>query len=348
MLVGPRREVTAMARPFMHRRALLLLLLAQAARAAESPVPVGPFAGLERRIAAEFSDVESVVVIRENRLLFEYYKPGAGPEALRPVESVTKSILGTLVGVAAGKGLLASIDQAVPDLVAKVAPISEKALAVRLTFRHLLSMTAGFAPTGRVTRRQSDDPVFLLERARAAEPGTVFHYDNHASNLLASALELAIGEPLVSFARKNLFEPLGVHALEWEMGPNRHAYGASGLWLRTRDMALLGQLMLERGRWQGQQLVPASFVSEATSPASSGGAPAGLPYGYGWWTVPSQQGTQTYFASGFGGQFIWVHVPLRLAIAVTSEISGRSNAAGQALGLIRNQLFSAASEWRPS
>lgn len=332
----------------MHRRTLLLLPIASATLAAEVPASAAQFAGLDQTIAADFSDVESVVVVRDNRLLFEYYKDGTGPDALRNVESVTKSVVSIAVGTAIGKGVLSSVDQSVPELVARVATLSDRAAGAKLTFRHLLSMVAGFAPTGRVTRRQSDDPVFLLERERVAEPGTQFLYDNHASNLLTSTLELAIREPLLKFTYDNLFAPLGVRMPEWETGPNRHAYGASGLKLRTRDMALLGQLMLQRGSWRETQLLPASFIAEATSPLSSGGTPAGLPYGYGWWVSPSPQGVQTYFASGFGGQFIWIHTPLRLAIAVTSQVSGRSNARGQALALIRNQLFSAASTWRPA
>ena len=331
----------------MHRRTLLLLPVAQATLAAEAPAPSSPFAGLEQTIAADFSDVESVVVVRDNRLLFEYYKAGAGSDAPRDVQSVTKSVVSIAVGAAIGKGVLSSIDQSVPELVAKVAALSERTAKTKLTFRHLLSMTAGFAPTGRVTRKQSDDPVFLLERERAAEPGTQFFYDNHASNLLTSTLELAIREPLLKFTNENLFAPLGIRTPEWEVGQNRHAYGASGLRLRTRDMALLGQLLLEQGSWRGTQLLPAAFVAEATSPHSSGGPPSGMPYGYGWWVTPSTQGAQTCFASGFGGQFIWVHNPLRLVIAVTSEVSGRSNARGQAFTLIRNQLFSAASARRP-
>lgn len=332
----------------MHRRTLLLLPIAHATFAAEMPASVDPFAGLSQTIGADFTDVESVVVVRDNRPLFEYYKAGAGPDAPRDIQSVTKSVVSIAVGTAIGKGVLSSVDQAVPELVGRVATLSERAAKTKLTFRHLLSMTAGYAPTGRVTRNQSDDPVFLLERERVDEPGAKFFYDNHVSNLLTSTLELAIREPLLKFTTENLFAPLAIRTPEWETGPNRHAYGASGLRLRTRDMALLGQLMLEKGSWRGTQLLPAAFVAEATTPHSSGGAPSGQPYGYGWWVRPSTQGVQTYFASGFGGQLIWVHVPLRLVIAVTSEVSGRSNARGQALTLIRNQLFSAASAWRPA
>lgn len=328
----------------MHRRTLLLLPIAHPTLAAEVSAPGNPFAGLDQTIAADASDVGSVVVVRDHRLLFEYYKGGADPDALRNVQSVTKSVVSMAVGAAIGKGVLSSVDQSVPEIVARTGTLSESAAGTKLTLRHLLTMTAGFAPAGRVTRKQSDDPVSLLERERAAEPGTRFFYDNHASNLLAATLELAIGVPLPEFAQASLFGPMGVPKPEWETGPNGHAYGASGLRLRTRDMALLGQLMLEQGSWHGSQLLPASFVAEATAARAAGSAP----YGYGWWVRPSTRGVETYYASGFGGQFIWVHAPLRLVIAVTSDVSERSQARGHALALIRNQLFKAASAWRPA
>jgi CubicO group peptidase (beta-lactamase class C family) len=268
----------------VHRRNLLLLPIAHPALAAEVSAPGNPFAGLDETIATDASDVGSVVVVRDHRLLFEYCKGGADPDALRNVQSVTKSVVSMAVGAAIGQGVLSSVDQSVPELVARIGTLSERAAGTKLTLRHLLAMTAGFAAAGRVTRKQSDDPVFLLERERAAEPGTRFFYDNHASNLLAATLELAIGVPMPEFAQANLFGPLGIPKPEWETGPNGHAYGASGLRLRTRDMALLGQLMLEQGSWHGSRLLPTSFVAEATAVRGAGSAP----YGYGWWVRPGQ------------------------------------------------------------
>jgi CubicO group peptidase (beta-lactamase class C family) len=348
----------------MRRRTLLLAPLAHRAWATDAaaapekpdrqPDSVGPtvdptsFAGLGERIATYSPDVESVVVVRDNRLLFEYYKAGAGAEALRHIESATKSVLSMMTGVALARGALSSVDQPVLELVARLMRVQNDTAATKLTIKHLLSMTAGFGRTGRVTRAESDDPAFLLGRARAAAPGEAFSYDNPAANLLSIALEGAVGSSVSAFASSYLFEQLGIRNVEWEQGPNGHNYGSGGLRLRTRDMAALGQLMLGRGNWQGRQLMSQSYAGEAVSPQSQGGAPVGLPYGYMWWLTPSEQGTRTFFASGFGGQFIWVHIPLGLVIATTSEVSGRSNAKGQALALIRNELFNAASAWRPT
>ena len=85
---------------------------------------------------------------------------------------------------------------------------------------------------------------------------------------------------------------------------------------------------------------PSSTAS--TSAQNAGGPPVGLPYGYLWWVVPSAAETRTFFASGYGGQLLLVHGPLRLVIAITSEVSAASQARGQALALLRNELFRAA------
>jgi CubicO group peptidase (beta-lactamase class C family) len=81
---------------------------------------------------------------------------------------------------------------------------------------------------------------------------------------------------------------------------------------------------------------------DATQPQNGGGPPVSLPYGYLWWITPAEAPRRTFFASGFGGQFIWVHPPLDLVIAITSTVSSESNQRGQALQLIRGELFNVA------
>ena len=102
--------------------------------------------------------------------------------------------------------------------------------------------------------------------------------------------------------------------------------------------AKLGQLFLQDGVWNGRRLLPEAFVATATRAHTQGGAPARLPYGLFWWT-PSPQ---VYLASGYAGQFIWVHPPLGLVVATTSTVSPGSAQRGQALQLIRGRLFQAA------
>ena len=307
------------------------------ARAADGPAP--GFQALAPTLAERHADVHSIVVWRDDRLLFEYYRPDAGNEAtLRDLQSVTKSVLSLAVGAALGQGLLRSVDQPLSELL----PAALAAEAAGLSLRHLLTMSAGFDPGARLATANADDPALLLRRARAAPPGTRFDYDNPSANLLSIVLQAATGRPSADYARQQLFGPLGIDASAWAAGPQGHSLGFSGLKLRTRDMAMLGRLALRRGGWQGMALLPEAYATASTRVQNAGGPPVGLSYGYLWWVVPAEPETRTFLASGYGGQLLWVHRPLQLVIAVTSEVSAASQARGQALALLRNELFRAA------
>jgi len=294
------------------------------------------FAGLSQTIATSFTDVESVVVVRSGHVIFEYYKAGSNQDTLRNTESVTKSVLSLLVGIAIDEGAIASLDQPIAGLLPTGTTAPVDAGRQPVTVRHLLTMKAGFATSGRVSRADSDNPQFLARRPVKAQPGAEFLYDNLAANLLAIVLESATRQGAAEFARKKLFGPLGIDSLDWQKGPNGHNYGSSGLSLRTRDMAKLGQLMLQEGMWNEQQLISKSYAREAVQRQTSAGEP---PYGYLWWLPPSGAARQTFLASGFGGQLIWVHTPLDLVVATTATPTEGSQARGQAMNLIRENIF---------
>lgn len=327
----------------MHRRSFLWTLPGLASGPVLAhPAPAPAFATLAQEVAAKYPDVDSAVVVRGGQVLFEHYRAGSDADALRDVQSVTKSVLSLAVGAALGSGALRSLDQPVAELLSE-----PQADLAGLTVRHLLTSTSGFAPMARWSRGQGDDPAFLLGRERVAPPGSAFAYDNLAANLLSIVLERAVGMPVAAFAGQRLFAPLGIARFEWAEGTHRHSLGFSGLSLRTRDMARLGELMLGGGQWQGAALVPPAYVQESVTAHHRGGPPVGLPYGYLWWVTAAPPDRRTYFASGFGGQLIWVHPPLDLAIATTARVSADSNARGQAMTLVRNELFRAAAATRP-
>jgi CubicO group peptidase (beta-lactamase class C family) len=122
----------------------------------------------------------------------------------------------------------------------------------RLRFAHLLAMTAGWPPDETARRDRDDDLRWLARRPFVAEPGARFAYDNGAANLLALALAQAVGEPLADYARRRLFQPLGIERFDWRRGAQGHALGAIGLSLATPAMARLGELVLAEGQWQGR------------------------------------------------------------------------------------------------
>ncbi|VTU26615.1 Beta-lactamase [Variovorax sp. PBS-H4] len=284
-------------------------------------------------IGEQFADVQSAAVALHGRLVFQYYRDG-DPEELRDVQSVAKSALFALVGIAIGQGRIASLDERVTALMPEWDALNPDPRAKDITLRHLLTMTAGFQvndPTGTALAGRAVD---AWARPMASAPGQSFAYDNALQPIVFEILHRATGTGLVDYAREQLVKPLGMKEPLYQRG----------LGLRTEDMAKLGQLFLQEGVWDGRQLLPASFVSEATAAQNAGGPPVGLSYGYGWWVVPSKAQRQTFLASGYSGQFIWVFPRTELVVAVTSTVSPAAQGRGQALQLMRNVIFNAAQQ----
>lgn len=289
------------------------------------------FGSLPSVITEQFADVQSVVVAQKGRVAFEFHRDGA-PDQLRPVHSVAKSALAALVGIAIAQGRIASLDQPVVQLVPEWAPLNGDPRAAGITLRHLLMMSAGFEVNDPAGTAPALRPTDGWARPLRSPPGEKFAYDNSIVPMLTAVLEKATGQPLADFARRELVAPLGMHEPSYERG----------LGMRTADMARLGQLLLQDGRWGGRQVIPEAFARDATRAQNKGGPPVSMPYGYLWWVVPSQAARPTFMASGYGGQVIWVYPPLDLVVAITSAASPDSQRRGQAVQLLRGRLFNAA------
>jgi CubicO group peptidase (beta-lactamase class C family) len=313
-------------------------LLISAAAAAQPAVPwrastpeeqrldAVAFADFDRGIGERLTDVQSVVVVLHGRVAYEYHRDG-NPEALRGTQSVAKTALVALVGTALRQGEIDSLDRPVVDWLPELRPINADPRARTITLRHLLSMTAGYAVNDAAGIAAPLAPAQAWARQLHHPPGESFAYDNSSVNLVTAVLERATGRSVADYAREQLVQPLGMTE------PSLHR----GLHMRTVDMAKLGHLFLQDGGWDGRALLPPGFSALATQAFSGGGPPVRLPYALSWW-VPS---TSTYFASGYGGQFIWVHAPLQAVVAVTSTVSSGSQQRGQAMRLIRGRLFQA-------
>jgi CubicO group peptidase (beta-lactamase class C family) len=156
-------------------------------------------------------------------------------------------------------------------------------------------------------------PRDLLRRSFACHPGTCFVYDDAASQLLSIVLSRATGAPAADFARKRFFRPLGITDSRWSWPATREGdtVGAGGLSLTARDMARVGVLLLHMGRWRGHQLVPASYISAATSPQVELPSRPGAAYGWQFWVFPDG-----FAAIGRGGQAINV-IPRSDLVVVT-------------------------------
>jgi CubicO group peptidase (beta-lactamase class C family) len=276
------------------------------------------------------SRIHSMLVVKDGRLVLEEYMNGWQRDSLHPMFSMTKSIVSLLAGVAVENGDLAGLGVPVSDFFPG-SPGADQ----QLTVWHLLTHTAGLEwdemsfPYGDSRNSQTammmagDWAGFVLSRPRTAPPGSVFRYSTGNYFLLGLILEQATGMPLARFARERLFEPLGIERFEW--GRNRQGQVcADGSWgglrLRSRDLARIGQLVLDRGTWDGCPVVSSRWLDSATAVVAE--ARPGMGYGFGWWSyeVPVRgRKLKLVMALGYRSQALLLLPQERLAVVFTSD-----------------------------
>jgi CubicO group peptidase (beta-lactamase class C family) len=301
--------------------------------------------GLGRALesASAIVGLESVAVVRHGRLVGEWYLGSTSADTLRSIRSVTKSVLSLLVGLAIERGIFQGTSERLADLFHPPLPVLQ-GMQTEITLQHLLTMTSGFdwdeTPDQFDAWTQAPDPIdYILQRPITPPPGSFWNYDSAAVHLLSAALTSASGAGTDVFADQVLFGPLGISQRRWVADDRGIPFGAAGLSLRTRDLAKLGQLVLQQGRSGSVQVVPADWVQTSTMlrlQTPTGLATTGaLRYGYLWW-VGKLSGRGLILAWGFGGQFIAIVLELDLVVVTTADWQGLgSGARAQEDGIIR-------------
>ncbi|HEY0648734.1 serine hydrolase [Phenylobacterium sp.] len=325
--------------------ALAVLLLAPAARADEAAL-----AALKTRIeAGEIPGVHSVIVMRGEDTLAEWYFPGKderrgfplgevafGPDTLHDVRSVTKSVVGLLVGVAVEEGAIKSLDTPVLDYFPEYADLQTPERR-RVTLRHLLSMTSGLhwdedsfpytdPRNSEIAMDLAKDPYrYVLSQPFDTQPGAAFKYSGGDVAVMAAVLARATKTPLEAYAEQKLFKPLGIPKVEWIKDGKGVPYAASGLRMTPRDMAKVGRMVLDGGRWNRRQVIPARWVEAATTPKAQvqPDPTCGTRYGYFWWLFAGcQLEPATPWAAGVGngGQRIVVVRDQGVVVVMTAGL----------------------------
>lgn len=304
----------------------------------------------------DFDNLHSLLIVKDGRLVFEEYFRGHNQSSIDDVASVTKSITSIAIGIAIEQGFIKGPDQYLSDLLPSYADIiNADPLKKKLQLWHLLTMTSGIDwdektyPYGDLKNdatkmERSPDPVrFILNRTVIHESGTQFQYSAANSMLLSAILQEATGMPLVDFANSNLFAPLGISRYRWDTYPDGHTNTDGGLSLRPRDMAKIGQLMLNKGQWNDVQIISPEWVSESTQAHTT--VMPGIRYGYQWWreTQPILlESVEPYFAAGYGGQLITVYPDQNMIIIVTGQTANHDENISRFIYLRNNYLLPAA------
>ncbi len=278
-------------------------------------------ADLLESIRAQGDPVDSVLIVRDGRLVLDACVYPFRDGLRHAIHSGTKSVISMLLGIANGDGTLPDIERPVLDFFPgrSVAHLDDRKRAMRL--KHLLTMSSGldweedipyWRPQNSATRiAKSPDPVqSFLDTPMSVDPGTRFNYNSGGSHLLSAILQKATGESALEFARSRLFGPVGISEVTWEADARGVSLGGNGLWIQPRDLARLGELYRNNGVWKGRRIVPEAWVRDSVKPWMTSGS---FGYGYQWWLPPSGG----YAARGFGGQLLWVLPDLRMVVVMT-------------------------------
>lgn len=323
-------------------------------RAEASPEFAQAFQAFQDSVAASFSDptawnelinLHSIMVVKDGKVIAEKWFQGHTPDSAHVMFSVSKTFTATAVGLAIADGKM-SLDDKVIDYFQDV-PLPAVHNPCNATVKDLLMMAGGHDtdPTMSVLefdrqamkstlKEGTNVPSVFFTHPFVHEPGTYFWYNSLGTYILSYIVQKVTGECILDYLTARVFEPLGIDKPTWEsdnMGVN---CGGWGLALKTEDMAKFGQLLLQKGKWGGKQLIPADWVEEmgkahiesAPAQMKPEEADALLPQsendwrqGYGYQTWINK--VEGFRADGAGGQFILVLPKKNAVIAVTAWLS---------------------------
>lgn len=271
-------------------------------------------------------DLHSLMILRHGKIIAEYWSDDNAPDKKHIMNSVSKTFTSMAVGFAVSENRLKLSDRVISffpdDLPEKISPF-----LTELRVRDLLTMSVGHEtdPTKTIRSQSENWEKIFLSTPIIYEPGTRFVYNSMATYMLSAIIQKVTGEKLINYLYPRLFRPLGIIGAEWESGPTGVNAGGWGLYIKTEDMAKLGQLLLQKGSWNGKQLLPETWIAEATT-AKIIQPPAWVSpdtkaensdwmqgYGYQIWLCRHN----AFRADGANGQFIIV-IPEKDAVIVTT------------------------------
>lgn len=283
--------------------------------------------------------LQSVMVVQHDSVIYEHWANGAHPDSLHILYSVSKTFTSLGVGFAIADSLL-SLDTKIVDIFPDCLPDSVSDNLREITVENLLTMSCGHAHEhfAEICGLAESDSTLCWARQFLSypveyKPGTVFTYNTLGTFMLSAAIQRLSGQKLIDYLTPRLFEPLGIEGAVWEENNEGINLGGTGLYLKTEDLAKVGQLLLDRGEWHGQRIVDPEWIDQMSARhiQSVQGTPNSIEftpseedlatsdwvqgYGYQLWRCRHN----AYRADGSLGQFIVVMPEIDAVVAMTAD-----------------------------
>ena len=282
----------------------------------------------------EFKTVDgalSLIVCRDGTIVAEEYTnyKSYGADSIKSIMSVTKTFTGVLVGLAIEKGFIESVNDPISKYLTGIVTFPDNTKA-NITIDQLLKMSFGHSWNGTSSSSlystwasTPDHLQYIIDLPLVSTPGTLFNYSDGASHLLSVIITEATGINTLDFAKTYLFDPIGITKLKWPKDDKEYPNGAAGLQIMPTDMVKFGNLILNKGMYNGNQIVPERWINTMTTTkiSTNNNVLYGPEYGYQIW-LGTETGHRYYMAMGWGGQFIIIVPDLQLVVTATCWTSG--------------------------
>lgn len=297
------------------------IVLAQPTSAQATVGKPAPVLEEAAKAAAQLPRLRSLLVSHKGALILERYYGGARATQPANIKSASKSVISALVGIAVSKGLIKSVDQPIVQFFPELARDPEPKKR-DITIEDLITMRSGLESTsGREYGAwvQSRNWVrYVLAQPLTDEPGTRVEYSTGTSHLLSAILTKATKRSTWQFAQEELARPLGFSLAQWPQDPQGIYFGGNDMLMTPRQMIRFGELYQNGGRIGDRQLIPKAWIDQTAVGRGRSRWGSDREYGYGFW-IREFAGHKSFYAWGYGGQFIFVVPDLDLVVVTTSR-----------------------------
>jgi CubicO group peptidase (beta-lactamase class C family) len=300
-----------------------------------------------------FKDITSIIVIKNGKLLIEEYFNGASRETLHDTRSVGKSFAGAILGIAIEEGHIQNADQPLSKFYDLKKFKNYSLSKEKVTLKNLLTMSSGFdgnddnedSPGYEEKMYPTSDWVkFTLDLPMDSTKtkGKDWQYFTAGVVVLGDIIDKSVPDGLEKYAEKKFFNPLGIKEYQWEYTPQHVANTAGGLRLRSLDLAMFGQLYKNDGLWDGKQVISKHWVNESMTKQIN--ISEGNSYGYLLWNTvfkTQEKKHETFFASGNGGNKVFIFKDEPLVVVITSTAFGKPYGHIQVNKILERYILSA-------